>query len=207
MRIQNSGTTFKSAADINLRYIVQNHSKYLPQRILERAQELCKREQEELPALYQLHCDIYEPLLQANTLEEAQSLYPEFKEVINLQDLKIRRSKALDAIKKIMPPEEFSLDLLKKLYTPRVLDSLVSEYGLTNRSLITWLIENLHITKLSSPYLKLFMMSNDEENRRIAECSRQAIFRDPEAQKHRLERAAEAHRTPEYRAKKRQEKP
>jgi hypothetical protein len=48
-------------------------------------------------------------------------------------------------------------------------------------------------------------MSDETENNRIAELSRRAIYADAEAQKYRLQRAAEAHRTPEYRAKKKQE--
>ncbi len=205
MKLHDSNITFQSAADINLRYIVRNHSKYLPPRVLERATELCKSGAEELPPLYRLHADIYEPLQQVSTLEEAKICYPEFGNVINLPDLQITRSKAIDAIKKIMPMEDFSLDLLKKLYQPRFLDSLVQEYGMTNRSLITWLINKLNITKLSSSYLKLLAMSNESENNRIAECSRQAILKNPEAQARRLAKAAEAHKTPEYREKKRQE--
>lgn len=205
MQVQESNINFKSAADINLRYIVKNHSKHLPQRVLECATELCRSGAEELPALYQLHADIYKPLLDAQSLEIAQIEFPEFKKVISLPDLNIKRSKAIDAIRKIMPMEDFSLDLLKKLYTPRFLDSLVQEYGMTNRSLLAWLINKLQITKLSSQYLKLLMMSNEAENSRIAERSRQAILRDPETQARRLAKAADTHRTPEYRAKKRQE--
>lgn len=205
MQVQNSNITFQSAADINLRYIVHNHSKYLPKRVLEQAMKLCKSGAKELPALYQLHTDVYQPLQHVLTLEEAKTCFPEFSKVINLADLQVRHSKAIDAIKKIMPLEDFSLDVLKKLYQPRFLDSLVQEYGMTNRSLITWLTDKLNIPRLSSSYLKLLMMSNETENNRIAECSRQAILRNPEAQARKLAKAAEAHRTPEYREKKRQE--
>lgn len=205
MQVQKSNITFQAAADINLRYIVKNHSKHLPQRVLERAIELCKSGAEELPPLYQLHADIYAPLMEAKSLESAQQLFPEFEGVIDLPKLNVKRSKALDAIHKCMPADLFTLDLLQKLYKPNTLDSLVTTYGMTNRSLITWLIDKLNITKLSSPYLKLLMMSNEAENSRIAECSRQALLRDPETQQKRLQKAADTHRTPEYREKKRQE--
>jgi len=206
MQVQNqSNLNFQSAADINLRYIVKNHAKYLPKRVLERATELCRSNSEVLPPLYQLHNDVYQPLFTARTLDEAKNIFSEFSEIINLPDLKVKRSKAIDAIKERMPLEAFSLDLLQRLYKPEFLEALVQDYGMTNRSLITWLIDKLQITKLSSPYLKLLMMSNEKENSRIAEASRQAILRNPETQQKRLQKAAEAHRTPEYRAKKRQE--
>ena len=84
-------------------------------------------------------------------------------------------------------------------------DKLVEELGFTNRSLLAWLNKRLNIKKLSGSYIKLIKMSDEKENERISELSRRAIYANEEAQKYRLERAAEAHRTLEYKAKKRQE--
>ena len=64
-----------------------------------------------------MHKDIYEPLKNAETLEQAKKLYPEFSNVLELTALEGNRSKALNAVKKIMPLEKFSLDLLKIFFT------------------------------------------------------------------------------------------
>lgn len=214
MRIQNSiqfsnynnqGITFSSASDITLEYVYTKHSKYLPLRISEKIKSILSDKSKDVPKLYELHNDLYSGLFNATSLEEVKKLYPEFRGIRELTSLGDNRSKALKAIKKIMSPENFTLNYLKKLYTPTSQDNLVREYGFTNRSLLSWLNKKLNIEKLNGSYIKLFKMSHEDENNRISELSRQAIYANPEAQKCRLAKAAETHRTSEYRAKKKQE--
>ncbi|MBO5434533.1 hypothetical protein J6A31_01760, partial [bacterium] len=64
--------------------------------------------------------------------------------------------------------------------------------------------ESLGIKKLSGMYLNLYRLSDELENARFAKQA-QSYVRTPEARKRCNERAVAAHRTPEYRAKKRQE--
>lgn len=200
----NRTVSFGSAADINLKYVLKNHSKFLPDRILNKIKELIDSDKSQKP-LYEVHNEVYKALFEAKTLDEVKKIYPEFREVNDINILQGNRSKALKAIEKVMPLEHFTLDYLKKIYKPTPQEKLVEEYGFTNRSLLMWLNERLNIKKLSGSYLQLLKMSDEKENQRIAELSRRAIYADAEAQKYRLQRAAEAHRTPEYRAKKKQE--
>lgn len=201
----NHGITFASASDITLEYVYKKHSKYLPVRISEKIKSILSDGQKNIPKLYELHNDLYSSLFKATSLEEVKNLYPEFRGIKELTSLGNNRSKALKAIKKIITPEKFTLNYLKKLYTPTSQDNLVREYGFTNRSLLAWLNKKLNIKKLDGSYIKLLKMSQEEENNRISELSRQAIYANPDVQKRRLAKAAETHRTCEYRAKKKQE--
>lgn len=201
----NSSIVFKSASDISLQYVYKKHAKFLPKRVFEKIKTILSNDKNEVPKLYELHNDLYKDLFEAKTLEEAKELYPEFKDIKDVTVLCNNRSKAVKAILKIMPLDKFTLNYLKKLYAPTSQDNLVKEYGFTNRNLLSWLNKKLNIKKLDGSYIQLFKMSNEEENLKIAEQSRKAIYANPDAQKNRLEKAAQTHRTLEYREKKRQE--
>ena len=195
---------FTSASDITLEYALKKHSKFLPKTILKRAQELLEKGFGKMP-LWKVHNEVYKNLFRAKTLEEVKIEYSDFADVKDVQTLANNRSKAIKAILKIKPLKDFTLFYLKKLYRPISQDKLVEELGFTNRNLLAWLNKRLNIKKLSGSYIQLIRMSDEKENSRISELSRRAIYADADVQKYRLERAAEAHRTPEYRAKKRQE--
>lgn len=203
--VNTCNTNFKSAKDLNLRYMLNKNSQYLPESVLKEVQRLCSSGKNELPSLPEVHQRVYQRLFNATSLEEIKSNYPELSEVIDIITLKGNRSKAIKAIESLMPLENFTLNYIKELYQPLRMEQLVEKYKLTNRSILSWLNEKLHINKLSSNYFQLLRMSNEEENLRIAECSRRAILNNPEAQQKRLEKAAETHRTSEYRAKKSKE--
>ena len=201
---QNQIVSFGKASDITIGYVLKNRAKYLPQSIKTRIKELVtsgfsnKR-------LNEVHEEVYKDLFAAKTLDEAAEKFPEFAGVKDVTELSKNRSKAIKFLMNIMPLEKFTLDYIKKLYRPTSQDKLVNEYGFTNRSLLAWLNKKLNIKKLSGSYIKLLKMCDEKENERIAELSRRAIYSDAKVQKYRLQKAAEAHRTPEYRAKKRQE--
>ena len=84
-------TSFCSAEDNSLDKIYQHKMNLLPTRIQAEVKKTLykhkKEEIEELPTLRQLHLDIYSNLKKCKTLEEAQELYPEFREVLNANDI------------------------------------------------------------------------------------------------------------------------
>ena len=203
---QRSGqkVSFCAASDITIEYVIKKHSKFLPQSMIKKINELIKAGQKD-KRLNEVHDEVYKDLFEAKTLCEVTEKFPEFAGIKDVKELSGNRSKAVKFLLKIMPLEKFTLDYIKKLYRPTSQDALVKEYGFTNRSLFSWLNSNLNIKKLSGSYIKLLKMSDEKENERIAELSRRAICSDAETQKYRLQKAAEAHRTPKYRAKKRQE--
>lgn len=196
---------FTAASDINLKYVLAKRAQYLPESMLSEIKQICASNPKELPSLQDVHKKVYKPLFDAKNLEEVKGKFPEFKDIIDIVTLKDNRSKAVKAIKEKMPLEKFTLQYLKQLYQPKKMEDLVKMYDLPNRSILGWLNQKLNIKKLCSSYIQILKMSNEKENQRIAELSRQAIFANPKAQQKRLAKAAETHRTLEYRAKKRQE--
>lgn len=194
---------FGSAAKLNLKYILDTHQKELPESILVRVLKLVELETEKLPTLKDLHDYVYKHLQSAMSLDDIRK-YSEFANVTDLKDYRTRHSKAIASIKQNMPIENFTLDFIKKLYLPTKMDDLVKIYGVNNRSSLEYLAESLGIKKLSGMYLNLYRLSDEVENARFAKQA-QSYVRTPEARKKCNERAVAAHRTPEYRAKKRQE--
>lgn len=197
--------SFRAASDINLRYILQKHSQYLPPTMLGEVKKICRSNTGELPTLKEVHAKVYAPLFNAKSIEEIKPIYDEFSDVLDITSIASSRSKAIKAIQEKMPLEKFTLEYIKQLYTPTTILKLVDIYGFSSKSILHWINQKLNIKKLSTPYLALLRMSDERENQRIAECSRQAILKNPEVQKLRLAKAAKTHKTPEYRAKKRQE--
>lgn len=196
---------FTAASDITLKYVLTKRAQYLPESMLGEIKKICTSNPKELPTLQEVHQRVYQPLFNAKSLEEAKAIFPEFRDVIDILTLKDNRSKAVKAIKTKIPLENFTLQYLKQLYQPQKMEDLVKIYDLPNRSILSWLNQKLKIKKLCSSYIQILKLSDEKENQRIAELSRQAIFANPQAQQKRLAKAAESHRTPEYRAKKRQE--
>ena len=209
MKIQtnnNYNTSFTSASDITIKYALEKHSDILPSRIKKEIQSILSESGENLPKLYELHNRVYQRLFNAQSMEEVREHYPEYKDIIELTALAGNRSKAVKAVKlKGISLEDFTLDFIKKLFAPTPQETLVKEYGFTNRSLIIWLMEKLDIPKFNGNYINILRMSDEVENSRIAELSRQAIYRMPEVQQARQAKVTAHHRTPEYREKKRRE--
>lgn len=194
---------FGAASDITLKYVLERRSQYLPERVLARAKELSRNPVSEQPALKDLHKDVYRSLMGANTLEEAKELYPEFAGVIDAVELEGNRSKAVKAIKKIMSLKDFTLQYLKDLYSLMTEDNIVAKYGFTNRSLLQWLNTKLHITKPMGEYNLLVKMTDEAENNRIAELSRQQVKNNPEAHLEMSRKGAATQKRPEVIEKKR----
>lgn len=201
----NSAPNFKSASDLTLRYMLKKHSALLPESVLKATKELVYNPVLNMPTLEELHHKVYAGLMSAKTLEEVKALYPELAEVKNSLILKNNRSVAVKVIEKNMPLEDFTLAYLKDLYSLKTENEIVAKYGFSNRSLLSWLNHKLNIVKPKTNYHTLVAMSNDGKNKRIGDLTRQALLRDPETQQKRLAKAAETHRTQEYREKKRQE--
>ncbi len=182
---------FNAASDITLRYILEKRSQYLPERILEAVKIAEAKSGINQPSLKELHKDVYQKLFDSKSLEEAKELYPEFSDIINITEFEGNRSKALKAIKAVMPLKDFTLQYLKDLYLLITEDNLVKKYGFSNRSLLIWLNQKLHIKKPNGEYNILVKMTDEAENKKVAEFSRQRIKNNPEAHRAMSKKGAE----------------
>ena len=78
-KTQNQPNFEAKGKPISLEYIVENRSNLLPPRVLEKAQSILRNGRESLKSLKELHLEIYSPLLECKTLNEAKFLYKEFE--------------------------------------------------------------------------------------------------------------------------------
>ena len=78
-KTQNQPNFEAKGKPISLEYIVENRSNLLPPRVLEKAQSILRNGRESLKSLKELHLEIYSPLLECKTLNEAKLLYKEFE--------------------------------------------------------------------------------------------------------------------------------
>lgn len=206
--------SFTSAADLNLFYMLERNAKYLPERVRVYAEELCKQAlkssaslseaEKKVPTLIQVHNKVYAPIQKCETLEELQKNFPEFEQAQSAVRLQGNRSIAVKAILSRISLEEFTLDYIKRLYLPTKINDLVTHYNMPNRNLFDWLNQKLHINKLPKTYIQLLKMADETENAKVAEASRNAIYRNPQAQAARLIKAKESNQTPEARERSRQ---
>ena len=128
---------FGSASDITLEYALKKHSKFLPKTMIARSQDLLQKGLGREP-FWKAHVEVFKDLFDAKSLDDVKSLYSEFADVQDIKILEGNRSKAIQAILKIKPFQDFTLFYLKKLYSPMAQDKLVEELGFTNRSLLAW---------------------------------------------------------------------
>ena len=63
---------------IDLNYVLSERSHLVPQRVLEEVEKIVAAKPEKMKTLKDVHKEVYAPLLDCKTLEEAQQLFPEF---------------------------------------------------------------------------------------------------------------------------------
>ncbi len=110
--------------------------------------------------LYDIHTEIFTPLLECQSLEEAKNIYPEFKDVIDAKDLpEYLMSPTLKKIKngeiEGVTLENLTLSILKIHYGKGIgLSSRNNFFGLSKDATIK-LLNDLNIKRLDGKYLRL----------------------------------------------------
>lgn len=207
-----AGKTFKPAyyapifcavKDLTPQYILKKRSHLLPERVVNKIKELCANPSQVMPDIKALHFSVYEDLFNSDLLEKAKELYPEFGRVINAIELKDNPSSAIAAIKKRMPLSDFSLAILKDLYSFKKEDELVEKYGFTNRSQLIWILQKLNIPKLNGNYNMIVKLTDENVSAQFAENANKTLRTDPEIEKRRIASILKTARSEEYREKKR----
>ena len=78
----NSPSFSAGGKPITLQYIVDKRADLLPPRVLAQAKQLLKDlPPAKQPSLLQLHKELYAPLAECKTLDEAKALFPEFEQI------------------------------------------------------------------------------------------------------------------------------
>ncbi len=121
-------------------------------------------------SLYKLHKEVYRPLLDCETLEEAKILYPEFGGVKQFSEVtfshphckgrKIQQGRFKD-----LPPQDASLILLKKIYAEAHSIAYEPEaYCGMAYSAIRTIMNEIQLPPLNRNYAAYLTNSNDEIN-------------------------------------------
>ncbi len=186
---------------IDFNYILQNHTAKLPKRVLNRVQELRSQNSTQTPTLKDVHKQIYAPLLECKTLDEAKKLFPEFADIT---EANISFKRITGNIKKLKESgkleDNFSLKMLQEFWANlKSQDEVAKELGLKDRSAIQWVLQKIGFVNYSSNY-KTLLMSSDPETRAIISAKTTAWnAAHPDLMLAKNKHAAQFCKTPEYR--------
>ena len=193
--------SFEGRRIIDLNYILQNRSNLLPQKMLEKITEIVNSKPQEMPTLMQVHKEIYSPLLECKTLDEAKEIFPEFSNVKNAEGSfvrnrgNIKKLKTNGALK-----DNLSLKLLQDIWCNlKSQDEVARDLGLENRSSLGWILKKIGFVNYSSNYRTLLLSSDPGSRAVIAAKTTAWNASHPDLMYKKNKYAAQFCKTPEYR--------
>ena len=197
----NSSLTFEaSGKPLTLKYIVEKRENLLPIRVLEGAKKCLLDSSLKTKSLLDLHKEIYAPLLECKTLDEAKKLFPEFESL--KEEIKFKRPNSLYA-KSFMERtenENFALKMLQDIWgNLKNKDDIAKELGMNSRSSLDWALGQINFVPISSSYKKLLLASDVEGNKTIADKTRAWNALHPDLMYVHNKNAAQGCKTAEYR--------
>lgn len=186
---------------IDLDYVLKERAHLLPQRMLEKVQSIVATKPEKMPTLKEVHKATYAPLLDCETLEEAQKLFPEFEGV---KEATVSFKRITGNIKKLKEggflEEGFSLKILQEVWANlKSQDEIAQELGLKNRNAITWVLQKIGFVNYDTNYKTLLMASDPDSRAVIAGKTIAWNASHPDLVKARNTKAAQGMKKPENR--------
>lgn len=165
---QNNNTTFGHIGQpITLKYAVEKRSYLIPERVLKEAKKLLAKSEQETKSLLEIHNEIYKPLLECKTLEEAQKLFPEFKDMT--AEVIFERNTRYAREFKERTDKNFALKMLQEFWAKlKTKDEIAKEIGMKSRSSLDWPLEQIKFISYNPNYKILLRASDVEGNRIIA---------------------------------------
>lgn len=163
---------FGAAKDINLRYILQNRSHLLPERMKVEAEKAVTTG---MPTLKELHERIYKPLMACPTLDKAKEEFTEFDKVVEFPTVASQVPRIAKILQEKMPLSEVALDCLKKVWSGMPQEEIAKTYGFSGRAPVSKLCDVLNIPRPNHNYLTLLKTSDEAGNRQVAEATRRHL--------------------------------
>ena len=153
---------------ITLQYVVERRSSLLPPRVLERAKQLVAEcPQAHLPSLLEIHREVYAPLAECKTLDEAKALFPEFASVKETVDFE--RDSVYARKFKERTDKNFALTMLKEFWVNlKNKEDVAKALGMPSRSSLDWIFKQINFVSYPNNYKTLLKASDEEGNRLIA---------------------------------------
>ena len=192
--------TFEARKElIDLNYVMEKRAYLLPPRVKAKVATILARPCEKLPTLKEVHQALYAPLADCKTLEEAQGLFPEFKDVndvnIRYQRRTINSELITEDIKK-----DLALKCLKAFWCDlKTKDEIAGMLGMCGRNTLEWTLKKMNFVSYPSNYKTLLMSSDPETQKIIADKVRAWKAAHPDLMRAHNKHAAQFTKTPEYR--------
>lgn len=156
---------------LNLKYIVENRSYILPDRVLMEAQKiLAKHKSSSLPSLLEIHRRVYAPLLKCNTLAQAKEFFKEFENV--KEEIKFSKNNHYkkEFEERTAGDESFALKMLKEYWgNLKTIKEICESYGMKNRASLDWPLEQINFPKFHNKYKNLLLASDSEGTKVLAQ--------------------------------------
>lgn len=196
-----SSLSFEGGRLIDLNYVLKNRKNLLPERVLNKVEEIVKSNPSKMPTLKQIHQEIYQPLLKCKTLDEAKTLFPEFSDI---KEANISFQRYTKNIKRILSNEyfdkNFSLKMLQECWANlRSKEEIVKEIGLDSRTSLDWVLQKINFVNCTSNYRTLIKASDPESRKIIAAKTTAWNAAHPDLMKARNKHAAQYMKKPENR--------
>ena len=157
--------SFSSAKDINLKYIYENRMYLLPDRIKKQVADIVENGKNISYTIRDIHIKTYSPIQECKTLDEAGNLFPEFRQVLNLNSVIVHKTPNVKEIMKHIPLEEFSLFVLKERWCSlKTLDEVSASLGLKSRAALGWFLDKIHMPDLGKNYQTILKASDEKLN-------------------------------------------
>lgn len=182
---------------LRLAYILEKRSYLLPERILESA----KLQKDPNKSLLEIHKEIYAPLLECKTLDEAKKLFQEFDGILDIYPFERNsvNKKLLDAYMKDSK-ETFALKMLKEFWANlKTKTEIINELGLRNTTALEWALEKINFLTFANNYRSLIKASTVEGNELKAAKTRAWNAAHPDLMRAHNKKAAQAWKRPELR--------
>ncbi len=166
-KTQNQPNFEAKGKPISLEYIVENRSNLLPPRVLEKAQSILRNGRGSLKSLKELHLEIYSPLLECKTLNEAKFLYKEFENMD--EEVVFQRNSRYAEKFKNHTDKNFALKMLQEYWAKlRNKDDIAKELGMKNHTSLDWVLKQINFVGFDKNYKTLLKASDEEGNKIIA---------------------------------------
>ena len=158
-----------SGRPLKLKYIVENRSYVIPERVLNEAKKILAEEKSGvLPSLLEIHKKLYKPLLECKTLEQAKELFKEFAEVKEEISF-IKNNHYKRDFEERTKGESFALKMLKEYWGElKTLKEITESYGMRNRASLEWPLQQINFPRFHNQYKNILLASDTEGTKVLA---------------------------------------
>lgn len=152
---------------------ILNDEQIVPNRIKKAANFVIEAGNPKKLTLVDIHKHVYEDILYCDSLDEVKEKYPEFKDVLSMDEVETRSDSFISDVKNgkckiFTPDEDLSLQLLKLYWAEAYSLNDLKNYANGQRQLAPVLVK-LNIPRVHRQYGQILKLSEPEYNERFVE--------------------------------------